>query len=499
MDNMAIPMPRFSHSDTALVWFRRDLRSFDHAALHHALATSRRVFCVFVFDQAIIDKLPRADRRIEFIRDSVAELDASLRQLGGGLLVLHGDARTAIPALAEELQADAVFVNRDYEPAAIARDDDVAQKLAEDGRILHRLKDQVVFEKDEVLTQSGTPFSVFTPYRNAWMKKLQTDINGLQPYDIDSFAAHFADPAQNRHAHMPTLAGLGFSATNLKELQLSTGMSGAQRLFEDFAERLPQYDRTRDFPAVKGPSYLSVHLRFGTVSIRGLVRYAIEAMRTGQGGSGAATWLNELIWRDFYFMILARHPHVVDRSFKPEYDAVVWEEGAHADRLFDAWCNGRTGYPLVDAAMAQINQTGYMHNRLRMVTASFLVKDLGIDWRRGERYFAEKLNDYDLSANNGGWQWAASTGCDAQPYFRIFNPVTQSEKFDPDGKFIRRYLSQLARLSNKHIHAPWKLAATELEDAGIVLGRDYPQPIVSHEEARVRTLQRYGVVKKTYS
>src|SRR5690606_15030589 len=227
--------------------------------------------------------------------------------------------------------------------------------------------------------------------------------------------------------------------------------------------------------------------------------YAIEAMRTGRGDSGAATWLNELIWRDFYFMILARHPHVVDRSFKPEYDAVAWEAGTHAKRLFDAWCSGCTGYPLVDAAMAQINQTGYMHNRLRMVTASLLVKDLGIDWRRGERYFAEKLNDYDLSANNGGWQWAASTGCDAQPYSRVFNPVTQSEKFDPDGKFIRRYLPQLARLSNKHVHAPWKLAATELQNADIVLGSGYRQPIVSHEEARARTLQRYGVVKKTSS
>lgn len=490
---MATPMPRF---DTSLVWFRRDLRNFDHAALYHALAASRQVFCVFVFDRAIIDALPRADRRIEFIRDSVIELDASLRQLGSGLLVLHDDARTAIPALAEKLQAETVFANRDYEPAAVARDDHVAQKLADHGRALHCFKDQVIFERNEVLTQSGTPFSVFTPYRNAWMRKLHAAVDGLHPYDIDSFAGNFADPAHSRHARMPSLADLGFVETNLKELQLPPGMSGAQQLFADFAERLPQYDRTRDFPAMKGPSYLSVHLRFGTVSIRSLVRYAVEAMRTGQGGSGAATWLTELIWRDFYFMILAHHPHVVARSFRPEYDAVTWETGPHADRLFDAWRNGQTGYPLVDAAMAQINRTGYMHNRLRMVTASFLVKDLGIDWRRGERYFAEKLNDYDLSANNGGWQWAASTGCDAQPYFRIFNPVTQSEKFDPDGRFIRRYLPQLAALPDRNIHAPWKLSAAELQTAGVVLGRDYPEPVVSHEEARARTLQRYGIVKK---
>lgn len=490
---MAISMHCF---DTSLVWFRRDLRHFDHAALHHALATSKQVFCVFVFDRAILDALPQADRRVEFIRDSVIELDASLRALGGGLLVLHDDARTAIPALADQLHADAVFTNRDYEPAAIARDAAVAETLRKAGRVLHSYKDQVIFEQEEVLTQSGTPFSVFTPYKNAWMKKLHVEIDCLRPYDIDSYRERLASVEGKRHACVPSLADLGFVQTNLQDLHLPSGMQGAQQLFEDFAERLSQYDRTRDFPAVKGPSYLSVHLRFGTVSIRGLVRYAFETMRAGQGGNGAATWLSELIWRDFYFMILAQHPHVVDHAFRPEYDAVAWENGKHADQLFDAWCSGQTGYPLVDAAMTQINQTGYMHNRLRMVTASFLVKDLGIDWRRGERYFAEKLNDYDLSANNGGWQWAASTGCDAQPYFRIFNPVTQSEKFDPEGKFIRRYLPQLAKLPNKHIHAPWKLSKAELEDAGVALGTSYPLPIVLHEEARERTLQRYNVVKK---
>jgi deoxyribodipyrimidine photo-lyase len=211
-------------------------------------------------------------------------------------------------------------------------------------------------------------------------------------------------------------------------------------------------------------------------------------MRDGNG-SGAATWLSELAWRDFYFMILHHHPHVVERAFRPEYDGIRWESGADADELFRAWCGGRTGYPLVDAAMAQLNQTGYMHNRLRMVTASFLTKDLGIDWRRGERYFAEKLNDYDLAANNGGWQWAASTGCDAQPWFRIFNPVMQSEKFDPEGKFIKRYLPQLAALPAKHVHAPW-LAPAEQQPAG------YPVPIVRHDEARKRTLARYSVVKQ---
>jgi deoxyribodipyrimidine photo-lyase len=265
-------------------------------------------------------------------------------------------------------------------------------------------------------------------------------------------------------------------------------------LFEDFFERMDDYGDTRDFPAVKGPSYLGVHLRFGTVSVRQLVRIALQ--RQAAGSTGAAVWLSELVWRDFYFAILSNFPHVAAGAFKPEYDAIQWLGGPVADALFAAWCKGQTGYPLVDAAMAQLNQTGYMHNRLRMVAGSFLVKDLGLDWRWGERYFAEKLNDFDLSANNGGWQWVASSGCDAQPYFRIFNPVSQSEKFDPQGKFIRRYLPQLAKLPDKSIHAPWLAKPLELQAAGITLGTDYPQPVVKHDEARTATLTRYAVVKK---
>jgi deoxyribodipyrimidine photo-lyase len=329
---------------------------------------------------------------------------------------------------------------------------------------------------------------VFTPYKNAWLKKLQLEGSEffVRAYPVDQYRTHLA-PASTVSA-IPSLQELGFEKTNLADLQISTGMSGGQDLVDDFRERLARYDTARDFPAVKGPSYLSVHLRFGTVSIRGLARLALDNMR-GSAGNGAATWLSELVWRDFYFMILHHHPHVVERSFRPEYDAIRWESGAEAEDMFRAWCEGRTGYPLVDAAMAQLNRTGYMHNRLRMVTASFLIKDLGIDWRWGERYFAEKLNDYDLAANNGGWQWAASSGCDAQPYFRIFNPVTQSEKFDPEGKFIKRYLPQLGALPAKHVHAPW-LAPAELRP------KDYPSPIVRHDEARKRTLERYAVVKQ---
>jgi deoxyribodipyrimidine photo-lyase len=487
-------MPQF---EKTLVWFRRDLRSFDHAALHHALTQSKQVYCAFIFDTAILDALPKADRRVEFIHASLLELSVALRALGGDLIVKHAWTETAIPELAAELGVAAVFANHDYEPQAIARDAQVAKALKAVGRGLHTFKDQVIFEKNEVLTLAERSFSVFTPYKNAWLKKMhaESDAAVLYPYEIDAYADRFALLPEHQYP-IPSLTDLGFEKTNLSDLNIPTGMQGGQNLLDDFADRMQRYDQTRDFPAVKGPSYLSVHLRFGTVSIRSLVRRALDAMRTGTGGSGAAVWLSELIWRDFYFMILFQHPHVASKAFKPDYDAIAWESGDHAQTIFQAWCDGKTGYPLVDAAMLQLIQTGYMHNRLRMVTASFLIKDLGIDWRWGERYFAEKLNDFDLSANNGGWQWASSSGCDAQPYFRIFNPITQSEKFDADGKFIRRYLPQLSKLSSKHIHAPWRVPAMELKMAGIELGSNYPEPLVQHDEARTLTLQRYAVVKK---
>jgi deoxyribodipyrimidine photo-lyase len=288
---------------------------------------------------------------------------------------------------------------------------------------------------------------------------------------------------------------MGFEVTNLSSLKIPVGSQGGKVLFADFFERMDNYEETRNYPAVKGPSYLSVHLRFGTVSIRKLVATAYQ--RHIQGSSGASVWLSELIWRDFYFQILSHFPRVVSGSFKPEYDAIQWEKGKHAQTLFQAWCEGKTGYPIIDAAMSQINQTGYMHNRLRMVVASFLTKDLGIDWRWGERYFAEKLIDFDLSANNGGWQWASSSGCDAQPYFRIFNPSSQSEKFDAKGKFIRRYLPQLAKLPDSALHAPWLAKPLELAAAGVTLGQEYPERIVAHDIARVQTLARYAVVKKS--
>ena len=474
---------------SALVWFRRDLRLDDHTALHHALVNHDRVYCAFVFDRQMLDDLAmresRINRRIEFMLAALAQLDTALRELGSNLIVRHGLPEVEIPQLAEELQVASVYASRDYDPAAIARDKKVTEQLASDARELHLHKDQVIFECNEVLTQSGTSFSVFTPYKNAWLKRLLPA--DLAPREIAPHAHRLAAADAHPMPTPATLATLGFAPSNLAQPRIAPGMRGAQQLFRDFVERIDHYAEWRDFPAAKGPSYLSAHLRFGTISIRQLAGYA-----QAQSSRGAQTWLSELIWRDFYQMILWHHPHVVSHAFKPALDAIKWDD---KPELFSAWCEGRTGYPLVDAAMKQLNHSGYMHNRLRMVTASFLTKDLGIDWRRGERYFADQLIDYDLAANNGGWQWAASTGCDAQPWFRIFNPVTQSEKFDHGGKFIRRYIPELASVPDKYIHAPWQMNSTEQQQSGMVIGRDYPAPVVDHAVARLRTLDRFGALK----
>ena len=479
-----------------LVWLRRDLRLHDNPALAAALAQCEKVHCVFIFDTDILNALPRQDRRVEFIRESLVEVDAALRQVANqktaGLIVRHGSSVTEIAALAQALKVQAVFAAKDYEPAALQRDAAVHQALQAQGIAFTQVKDHVIFEERELLTQTGKPYGVFTPYLRAWLAKL-----GSAPLPVHTLPAHcpqlMARPAVYAKV-VPALEEFGFEETNLKTLAIPIGSSGAAKLLEDFVERMDRYDETRNFPAVKGPSYLGVHLRFGTVSIRHLVNLARQ--HVAKGSAGAQTWLAELVWRDFYVQILANFPRVATAAFKPEYDAIQWDEGPQADELFAAWCDGRTGYPLVDAAMAQLNQTGYMHNRLRMVAGSFLVKHLGLDWRRGERYFARHLNDFDLSANNGGWQWVSSSGCDAQPYFRIFNPVTQSEKFDAQGKFIKRYLPALKGLSDKSIHAPWLAKPLELQAAGITLGKDYPLPVVDHAKARARTLLRYGVVKK---
>jgi deoxyribodipyrimidine photo-lyase len=469
---------------SSLFWFRRDLRLTDNAGLHAALRASQRVHCVFVFEREILDALPsRADRRVEFIHASLAELAGRLREAGGDLIVAHDFARTAIPALAAQLGVDAVFANGDYEPAALARDAAVDAALAAAGRRMHRAKDQAIFEKDEVLTQAGRPFTVFTPYKRAWLAKLEPFY--LEAYPVERHLGSLAPPATARA--LPALESLGFERTNLASTGVQAGESGARAALASFMARIDDYRSAREFPAVAGTSGLSVHNRFGTLSVRELGRHA-----TARAGEGADTWLSELAWRDFFFQVLWHHPRVANASFQAMYDRIAWPNDA---ALLDAWRAGRTGYPLVDAAMRQLAATGFMHNRLRMVAASFLCKDLLVDWRLGERHFAEQLNDYDLAANNGNWQWAASTGCDAQPYFRIFNPVTQSEKFDADGTFIRRHVPELARVPARRIHAPWAMTAEEQRASGCAIGRDYPAPVVDHAAQRERALALYAAAR----
>lgn len=455
--------------DTSLVWLRRDLRLFDHAALHHALTASKNVLCVFIFDRAILDSLPRADRRVAFIWESLRQIKQELIAHGSDLIVRHGVASELIPQLADEFSAKAVYANRDTEPAAVARDHRVAAALSDAGKTLHLFKDQVIFERDEILNLSGSMYQVFTPYKRAWLAKVTEAALASYPVQAN---------LHNLKPHTPTalltLAELGFEEVDIEALK--PGMDGGELLFNDFCNRIDQYHEARNFPAIKGVSYLSVHLRFGTVSIRELARTAYQ-----MGSEGAQIWLSELIWREFYQQLLWHRPELVTHTFKPEYDTLPFPND---EAYFAAWCEGRTGFPIVDAAMRQLNQTGFMHNRLRMVVASFLVKDLLIDWRWGERYFAEQLNDFDLASNNGGWQWAASTGCDAQPYFRIFNPTSQSQRFDPEGKFIRRYCPELTKLDNKKIHAPTMLPG------------NYPAPIVDHATQRVEALALFKACRE---
>lgn len=469
----------------SLLWFRRDLRLYDHAALYHALKNSEKVFLVFIFDTEILDKLPsKEDRRVEFIVRSLEELRRKAKKAGGELLIRHGEARELIPEIADNLEIEVVYANHDYEPKAITRDKFVADKLRRANIDFLTFKDQVIFEKDEILTASGTPFKVFTAYKNAWLAKVNDFY--LAGYPVEKYLKYLASPSDYLiQCNSFTLEELGFKKTYLEKLKVETGMSGAKTLFKDFLTRINNYEKTRDYPSVKGSSYLSVHLRFGTISIRELAREAEKRLRS----KGALTWLSELIWRDFYFMILHYFPYVESHAFKREYDEIMF---ANDKNKFKAWREARTGYPIVDAAMRQINQTGWMHNRLRMIAASFLVKDLHIDWKWGEKYFKDHLIDYDLAANNGGWQWSASTGCDAQPYFRIFNPISQSERFDSEGKFIKRYLPELAGFEAKWIHAPWLAPKNVQEKAKCQIGQDYPMPIVDHAEARKEALSLFN-------
>jgi deoxyribodipyrimidine photo-lyase len=462
--------------NNSLVWFRRDLRDYDHAALSHALQESNHVFCIFIFDKEILNALKnKEDRRVEFIWESVKELKESLREKKSDLIVTYDLASNAISRAIDEFKIEAIYTNRDYEPQAIKRDETIKNLAIKKNIAFYDFKDQVVFEKDEILTALEKPYTVFTPYKNNYLKKLNQ--TSLPRFDIEPFIKNLA---QFKSEPLLTLKDMGFQTTNLSKIKIYTGMTGGKLLTEDFKERMAFYKKTRDFPAIKGVSYLSVHLRFGTVSIRQLFRLALESF-----SEGSETWLNELIWREFYFQILFHRPDVaLGNAFKKEYESIAFENNPD---YFKAWTEGKTGYPIVDAAMRQLNQTGFMHNRLRMIAASFLVKDLLVDWRWGEAYFAEKLIDFDLSANNGGWQWAASTGCDAQPWFRIFNPITQSLRFDPKGKFIKKYIPELNTFDDDEIHAPWFSQNTQKID--------YPKPIIDHASQRIKALALYKSAK----
>ncbi len=427
-------------------WFRRDLRLHDNAALHHALKTAQeqslRVVPVFIFDRTILDDLDdKYDRRVEFIHTAVEEIQTELVKIGSTLVVRYGVPIEVWAQLSSEFTITEVFTNHDYEPYATKRDAAVKALLNKSSAQFHTFKDTVIFEKDEVLTGENRPYTVFTPYSRKWKAQLTEYYTKSYPTSAYQSAFWRSDPLP-----IPSLAAMGFVAVGQP--------FPTKHLREDIVRN---YDKTRDFPATEGTTRLSVHLRFGTVSVRELVRTALAANET---------WLNELIWRDFYQQILWHFPRIETTSFKPEYDRIPWRQGTEADADFERWCEGQTGYPIVDAGMRELNATGYMHNRVRMITASFLTKHLLLDWRRGERYFAKKLLDFDLAANNGGWQWAASTGCDAVPYFRIFNPTTQTEKFDAKYEYIKRWISELNTLT-------------------------YPAPIVDHTFARQRALETY--------
>ncbi len=429
-----------------ICWFRRDLRLDDNAALYHALKSNHPVLPVFIFDKNILDELEeKADRRVEFIYDALLAMQQKLRAAGSELEVYYGTPNEVFSVLLKKYKIEKVFTNSDYEPYALDRDADIARLLTTHVGSLHSYKDQVIFEKGEIMKDDGKPYTVFTPYSRKWKAALTEFYR--KPYPVKKY---FSNVFKQSPKEIPTLKEMGFVAV---EKPFSPRQVKA--------ELIKDYTAQRDYPGINGTSRLGVHLRFGTISIRQLVT---KAMQTNE------TFLNELIWRDFYQMILFNFPKVgKGRAFKEEYEHIAWRNN---EKEFELWCTGMTGYPIVDAGMRELNATGFMHNRVRMITASFLAKHLLIDWRWGEAYFAEKLLDYDLAANNGGWQWAAGSGCDAAPYFRIFSPARQTANFDKQLKYIRTWVPELDELT-------------------------YPLPVVDHEFARKRCLEVYSKALKS--
>jgi deoxyribodipyrimidine photo-lyase len=466
----------------ALVWHRRDLRVDDNQALFECLQAGFVPVGAFVFDRDILDALPPEDRRVDFIHGSVAELALRYARHGCEFVAVEGRAAEAIARLAAGIGAQAVFFNRDYEASAKDRDDATATALAASSIPMLGFKDQVVHESGEILTLGGQPFSVFTPYKNAWLKQFAQQPPAIAP-SAQLLRGLGLPPSPA--PPIPTLDKLGFSPAGLSALGVRIGESGAKAAAKLFATRIAQYGARRDIPSTDGTSRIGVHLRFGTASVRRLAIWAHAV-----GGLGAETWLSELIWREFYSAIADRFPGLAQgECFQPKYQALRWENDP---AKIHAWKSGATGVPIVDAAMRELAQTGHMHNRARMIAASYLCKHLDCDWRIGEAHFASLLLDFDFASNNGGWQWSASTGCDAQPYFRIFNPALQSKRFDPDGAYIKRWVTELATCPPSAIDCPIDAKPILLSGAGILLGQNYPMPLVDHATARKAALAKYA-------
>lgn len=466
-----------------LCWIRRDLRLHDHYALSEALKAGH-TYVVFIFDDKILKKLTnKADRRITFIIDSLKEIETRMNKEGASLIIRYGDPVIEIPKLAEEFKTSALYFNRDYEPYAKKRDEAITKTLQKKGHNVFNFKDHVFYEKTEVLNGQREIYKVFTPYKNKWLETFKAQESVVLNYkcNLKNLA-----PIKNPDS---ILNIDWYKKINFSEIQsiLKGGSSLAHNRLLNFKKIISNYKAARDIPALNQTSNLSPYLRMGNLSIREVIRASLE-----DNDEGSSTWLSELIWRDFYQVILDVYPKVETQCFKAEYDQIKWI-GTNAH--FKKWSEGQTGYPIIDAAMRCLNETGLMHNRLRMVVASFLTKTLLVDWRLGEHYFAMKLLDYDLAANNGGWQWSASTGVDAQPYFRIFNPYNQSEKFDSDGIFIKQWCPELKYFSKKIIHYPHESDMVEQVEAKCFIGKDYPHPIVSYKEQKEMALSMYKAIK----
>ena len=464
--------------EKSLCWLRRDLRLKDNSALFSACETSKQVLLAFVFDTNILNRLThKKDHRVEFIFNAIQSLNHKLKDQNSQVLILYGNPIKQIPTLCKKLKISAVFVNEDYESYAKQRDQKIHSRLAQQEILFHSLKDQVIFGS-EIKKKEGSAYRVFTAYKKAWLKKLKPQEH------LKERTAHLQKlfPRKNKQKNW-NLKDFGFQKTGL---DIPSGENSAQKQLKNFSRSIKHYHKNRDYPYLNKTSQLSAHLRFGTLSIRECVRLALK-----QKNKGGEVWLSELIWREFYSMILDCFPHVEKTAFLKKYQNIKWRR---SKKMFQAWCQGQTGFPIIDAGMRQLNQTGFMPNRVRMITASFLVKDLLIDWRAGEKYFADKLLDFDLASNNGGWQWCAGTGCDSQPYFRIFNPVTQSQKFDPKGSYIKSWVKELKELNEKAIHFP--LAYPNHLPKNFQLGKNYPFPLVNHKIQRQKALKIFKNAKE---